>query len=338
MRAISACGRRAPMPIPGSQCLRLDFVQQAKDKKYVVPEESLRRGAEWFCARRQRRIPSERFRACLCVLRAWPHGPPQSWATCAISAIRAQRVEERNRGRARRRRCRRGRRQKPVRPLSFSRARRSCSPPIRRPIRLPITAPRARPRRHVGARDRKVDRPRSWARASDARERRRHAGSTRRPHRRKRGCLRAAWELTRERTRLDIVVNGKPAVPPLGRCAAFAIGWDYFDAGSCDPERGDAPIWRGRLRAGHAQPAATRGSERPHAQEDCVDACGSACRSRATETERPRHGPCSKGRWRTAWRGRWRRFDLLPAGLEIEMPLAGDDGQSPIPGSAASMA
>jgi len=55
--------------------------------------------------------------------------------------------------------------------------------------------------------------------------------------------LRAAWELTRERTRLDIVVNGKPAVPRLG-AVRLSPSAGLLDAGLVIQNRGDAPIWR----------------------------------------------------------------------------------------------
>ncbi len=87
MPAISACGAPGSDADPWISVYALDFLFQAKAKGYVVPNDALKRGANWLkpdgaVGFRRRRRPR------LCLLCAGAHRPGEHLATCAISAIR----------------------------------------------------------------------------------------------------------------------------------------------------------------------------------------------------------------------------------------------------------
>jgi hypothetical protein len=137
--------------------------------------------------------------------------------------------------------------------------------------------------------------------------------------------LRAAWELTRERTRLDIVVNGKPAAPRAG-AVRLSPSAGALDAGLVIQNRGDAPVWRDVSVQGTPSlppPAEASGLT----LKKTVWTLSGQPADLAQLKQNDRVMVVLEGQMADGMARQMAALDLLPAGLEIEMPLAGDDGK-----------
>ena len=99
--------------------------------------------------------------------------------------------------------------------------------------------------------------------------------------------LRAAYELTRQRTELNILVNGQPGQPRDG-AIRLSPNYGQLDAGITLANKGDAVVWRTVSVQGTPAHAAAGRGQRPDADQIGVDDERLAGRPRQPAPERPR--------------------------------------------------
>ncbi len=307
---------------PWLSVFALDFVQQAKDKKYVVPAESLRRGAEWLRQTASSDSSDDSVRAYafyvlgrmgrlnLGDLRYFSDTRSSGWKNAIAGALAgAAAAEAGDRSRA---------------ALSFSRARQI----------LLAANPQTYSTADYGSFVRDLAATTALAieggspeivpalmTRESAVDMRLNATTTQE----KAWMLRAAWELTRERTRLDIVVNGKPAVPRAG-AVRLSPSAGALDTGLVVQNRGDAPVWRDVSVQGTPNlppPAEASGLT----LKKTVWTLAGQPADLAQLKQNDRVMVVLEGQMADGMARQMAALDLLPAGLEIEMPLAGDDGK-----------
>lgn len=138
--------------------------------------------------------------------------------------------------------------------------------------------------------------------------------------------LRAAYALTRQELPLDVTVNGAPAVPRHG-AVRLTPTLAQLNAGITLTNRGDADVWRSSAVTGTpnaALPAAANGAT---VSKSIWTMSGSpADLSNLHQNDRvivQISGTVPEGVHRQMG-----IIDLLPAGLEIEQPLKGDDAKA----------
>ena len=137
--------------------------------------------------------------------------------------------------------------------------------------------------------------------------------------------LRAAYELTRQRTKLNILVNGRPATP---RDGAVRLAPDYgqLAAGVTLLNRGDAVVWRTTSVEGTPAaplPAAASGLT----LSKSVWTLSGSPADLANLHQNDRVIIELSGRMSNDYARQMGIIDLLPAGLEIEQVLTGDDAK-----------
>jgi hypothetical protein len=137
--------------------------------------------------------------------------------------------------------------------------------------------------------------------------------------------LRAAYALTRQKFPLNVAVNGQPATPRDG-AIRLSPSTGQLDAGLILLNRGDAQVWRTTSVQGtpiKALPAEQSGLT---LTKTIWTMGGSpADLSRLHQNDRvivELTGTMQHNTYRQVG-----TIDLLPAGLEIEMPLSGEDGK-----------
>ncbi len=137
--------------------------------------------------------------------------------------------------------------------------------------------------------------------------------------------LRAAYELSKERTTLDVTVDGKPAQPKSG-AVHLAPGLAALDRGVTVANKGDAPVWRTVSVQGTPsapQPAAADGLT----LRKTVWTMDGQPADLASLKQNDRVIVVLQGTMDNNLYRRMAVTDLLPAGLEIESALAGDDAK-----------
>jgi uncharacterized protein YfaS (alpha-2-macroglobulin family) len=137
--------------------------------------------------------------------------------------------------------------------------------------------------------------------------------------------LRAAYELTKQRTRLDILVNGQPAQPRNG---AVRLTPDYgqLDRGITFLNRGDAQVWRTVSVQGTPSaplPAASSGITIAKA----VWTLSGSPADLKNLRQNDRVIIELTGKLPNNYARQVGIIDLLPAGFEIEQTLSGDEGK-----------
>jgi alpha-2-macroglobulin len=138
--------------------------------------------------------------------------------------------------------------------------------------------------------------------------------------------LRAAYDLTRQQAPLHILVNGKPATPRDGMIH-LSPSLAQLNAGITLLNKGDAPVWRTLSVQGTpalALPAATNGLT----LKKTVWTMSGQPADLSTLKQNDRVMIVLEGTMANAYFRHMAALDLLPAGLEIEMPVAGDDGKA----------
>ena len=138
--------------------------------------------------------------------------------------------------------------------------------------------------------------------------------------------LRAAYELSRQRTKLNIAVNGKPAAPRDG-AVRLSPTLAQLDAGLAILNRGDGTVWRGTSVQGTPSiplPAAENGLT----LKKTVWTMSGIPADLAALHQNDRVIVILEGQMANNYYRQMAALDLLPAGLEIEMPVAGDDGKA----------
>jgi alpha-2-macroglobulin len=137
--------------------------------------------------------------------------------------------------------------------------------------------------------------------------------------------LRAAYELTRQRVPLDITVNGKPAVPRAG-AVRLAPTLDQLNAGISIFNRGNAGVWRGTSVQGTpSAPLPAEASGFTLTKTFWTMGGTPADLAHLHQNDRiiiELSGQMQHNNFRQMG-----LIDLLPAGLEIEMPLGSEDGK-----------
>ncbi|MEJ1969384.1 MAG: alpha-2-macroglobulin [Rhizomicrobium sp.] len=137
--------------------------------------------------------------------------------------------------------------------------------------------------------------------------------------------LRAAYELTRQKVPLTIAVNGQPGVARDG-AIRLAPSTAQLDAGITLLNRGDAPVWRTTSVQGTpAAPLPAEANGLTLTKTYWTIGGTPADLSSLHQNDRiivELTGQMAHNTYRQMG-----VIDLLPAGLEIEMPLSGDDGK-----------
>jgi uncharacterized protein YfaS (alpha-2-macroglobulin family) len=137
--------------------------------------------------------------------------------------------------------------------------------------------------------------------------------------------LRAAYELTRERTPLNILVNGQPAAPKDG-AVRLSPNYGMLQKGVSLLNRGDAGVWRDVSVQGTPSvplPAAANGLT----IKKTVWTMSGQPADLANLHQNDRVMVVLEGQMDNNYYRQMAALDLLPAGLEIEMPLAGGDAK-----------
>jgi len=138
--------------------------------------------------------------------------------------------------------------------------------------------------------------------------------------------LRAAYQLTREKAPLNIVVDGKPATPRDG-AIRLSPSLGALNAGITILNRGDAAAWRSTSVQGTPSvplPAEANGLT----IKKTVWTMAGQPADLANLKQNDRVMIVIEGQMANNYYRQMGAIDLLPAGLEIEMPVAGADGKA----------
>jgi alpha-2-macroglobulin len=138
--------------------------------------------------------------------------------------------------------------------------------------------------------------------------------------------LRAAYELTRQKTPLNILVNGKPAMPRDG-AIRLSPSTQQLNAGLTFLNKGDAQVWRTTSVQGTPAtmlPAAANG----FTLNKQVWTMSGTPADLSNLHQNDRVMIVLSGQMPNNYRHQMGAIDLLPAGLEIESALSGDDGKA----------
>jgi uncharacterized protein YfaS (alpha-2-macroglobulin family) len=138
--------------------------------------------------------------------------------------------------------------------------------------------------------------------------------------------LRAAYELTRQKTPLNILVNGKPAMPRDG-AIRLSPSTQMLNAGLTFLNKGDAQVWRTTSVQGTPAtplPASANG----FTLNKSVWTMSGTPADLSNLHQNDRVMIVLSGQMPNNYRHQMGAIDLLPAGLEIESALSGDDGKA----------
>jgi alpha-2-macroglobulin len=137
--------------------------------------------------------------------------------------------------------------------------------------------------------------------------------------------LRAAYELTRQKTPLNILVNNKPAVPRDG-AIRLAPSVGQLAQGLTLLNKGDANVWRGTSVQGTpSTPLPAQASGLTLAKS--VWTMSGTPADLANLHQNDRVMIVLTGQMPNNFYHQMGAIDLLPAGLEVELTLSGDDGK-----------
>ena len=137
--------------------------------------------------------------------------------------------------------------------------------------------------------------------------------------------LRAAYELTKQRTRLNVLVNGAPAVPRDG-AIRLAPSYDMLEKGIVIANKGDAGIWRTISVQGTPSaplPAMLHGMTLAKSYWTLSGSPADLSNLHQNDRVIVEIG----GRLANNYARQVGLIDLLPAGFEIEQTLQGDEGK-----------
>ncbi len=137
--------------------------------------------------------------------------------------------------------------------------------------------------------------------------------------------LRAAWQLTREKAPLNIAVNGAPAQPKDG-AIRLAPSTAMLNAGLNILNRGDAAVWRDVSVEGTPNAPLKADGNSVTLKKTIWTLAGQPA-DLANLKQNDRVMVVIEGQMASPNLRQMGAIDLLPAGLEIEMAVAGDDGK-----------
>ena len=307
---------------PWISVFALDFLMQAKDKGYVVPNDALRRGAAWLKRTASSDSNDDNTRAYafyllarsgqvnVSDLRYFSDTRGAEWNTAIAAALTGSAAAEvGDRSRA---------------SYGFNRAREIVFKA--KPNTYPVGDYGSLLRDLAGAtalaaENGEASSSRLSSPRASALDMRLNATTTQE----KAWMLRAAYELTRQRTRLNILVNGKPAQPRDG-AIRLAPNYGQLNAGITLTNKGDATVWRTVSVQGTPAlplPAAANGltlTKSVWTMSGSVADLGNLHQNDRVIVE-------LSGRMANNYAHQMGAIDLLPAGLEIEQALSGDEGK-----------
>jgi uncharacterized protein YfaS (alpha-2-macroglobulin family) len=307
---------------PWISAFALDFLMQAKAKNYVVPNDALRRGASWL----RQTATSDSFddatrayafyllarsgQVNVSDLRYFSDTRGPEWNTAIAAALTgAAAAEVGDRSRA---------------TYGFKRARDIA---LRaKPNTYPVSDYGSLLRDLAGAtalaaENGEAELIPAFVNQSAGLDMRLNATTTQE----KAWMLRAAYELTRQRTKLNILVNGQPGQPRDG-AIRLAPNYGQLGAGITLANKGDAVVWRTVSVQGTPAmplPAAASGLTLTKS----VWTMSGTVADLANLHQNDRVIVELSGQMANNYYRQMGVIDLLPAGLEIDQVLAGDEGK-----------
>jgi uncharacterized protein YfaS (alpha-2-macroglobulin family) len=138
--------------------------------------------------------------------------------------------------------------------------------------------------------------------------------------------LRAAYQLTRERATLNIAINGQPQQPKDG-AVRLAPTVAMLNAGLAILNRGDAGVWRDVSVQGTPSTPLPASASGLTLKKTILTMSGQPA-DLSTLKQNDRVMVVLEGQMTSSFYRQMGAIDLLPAGLEIEMPISGDDGKA----------
>ncbi|MGN6514577.1 MAG: alpha-2-macroglobulin family protein [Rhizomicrobium sp.] len=138
--------------------------------------------------------------------------------------------------------------------------------------------------------------------------------------------LRAAYELSKERAPLNIVVNGQPQTPKAG-AVRLSPSLAQLQHGLAILNRGDAGVWRTVSVQGTPSIPLPEESDGLTIKKTVWTMSGQPADLSALK-QNDRVMIVIEGQMQNNFYRQMGAIDLLPAGLEIEMPIAGDDAKA----------
>ena len=308
---------------PWASIFALDFLVQAKQKGYVVPNDALRRGAQWLRQQSTNDSNDDNVRAYafyvlahmgqvdLSDLRYFSDTKGGEWKTAIAGALTgAAAAQAGDRSRAN---------------YAFGRALAILS--NANPVTYPSEDYGSYVRDLAGTTALAIEGndaeivPALIARANGV-----DMGLNITTTQEKAWMLRAAFELTRQKVPLNVLVNGKPVAPRDG-AVRLVPSLAQLNAGITLTNAGDAGVWRETSVQGTpalALPAETSGLS----LKKTVWTLSGSPADLANLKQNDRVMVVLEGQMTNNYYHQMAALDLLPAGLEIEMPVAGDDAKA----------
>ncbi|MDE2183938.1 MAG: alpha-2-macroglobulin family protein [Alphaproteobacteria bacterium] len=307
---------------PWISAYALDFLMQAKDKGYVVPNDALRRGSAWLRRTASSNSFDDATRAYafyllarsgqvnISDLRYFSDTRGPEWNTAiaaALTGAAAAEVGDRSRT-----------------AYAFNRARDIIfkAKPNTYPVGdygtllRDISAATA-----LAAESNEAELIPAFLSKGDAIDMRLNWTTTQE----KAWMLRAAYELTRQRTRLNILVNGKPAQLRNG-AVRLSPDWGALNGGIALTNKGDATVWRTTSVQGTPSaplPAVATGIRLTKS----AWTLGGSPADLGNLHQNDRVVIELTGRLANDYARQIGVIDMLPAGLEIEQTLTGDEAK-----------
>jgi uncharacterized protein YfaS (alpha-2-macroglobulin family) len=309
---------------PWISAFALDFLMQAKDKGYIVPNDALRRGAAWLKRTSSSDSNDDNTRAYafyllarsgqvnVSDLRYFSDTRGAEWNTviaAALTGSAAAEVGDRSRA-----------------TYGFNRAREIAYKA--KPNTYPVGDYGSLLRDLAGATALAAENgqaqlvPAFLSRSDEMKLDMRLNWTTTQE---KAWMLRAAYELTRQRTRLNVLVDGKQAQPRDG-AIRLSPNYGQLNTGINLTNKGDALVWRTVSAQGTPAlplPAAASGltlTKSVWTMSGSVADLGNLHQNDRVIVE-------LSGRMANNYAHQMGVIDLLPAGLEIEQALSGDEGK-----------
>ena len=307
---------------PWISAFALDFLMQAKNKGYVVPNDALKRGATWL----RQTATSDSFddatrayafyllarsgQVNVSDLRYFSDTRGPEWNTAIAAALTGSAAAEvGDRSRA---------------AYGFNRARQIAF--AAKPNTYPVSDYGSLLRDLAGAtalaaENGEAELIPAFLSKSDALDMRLNATTTQE----KAWMLRAAYELTRQHTKLNILVNGQQAQPRDG-AIRLAPSYGQLNAGITLVNKGDALVWRTLAVQGTPSAPLPAASSGLTLTKSVWTMSGSPADLTSLH-QNDRVIVELSGRMANNYAHQMGVIDLLPAGLEIEQTLSGDDGK-----------
>ena len=308
---------------PWLSVFALDFLQQAKQKGYVVPNDAMKRGASWLRQQSTSDSNDDNIRAYayyvlahmgqvnLSDLRYFSDTRGGEWNTAIAAALTgAAAAQAGDRSRA---------------TYAFGRAREILM--NANPLTYSVEDYGSYVRDLAGTTALAVEGgdaeivPALMKRADTV-----NMGLNSTTTQEKAWMLRAAWQLTRQKVPLDVLVNGKPTAPRDG-AVRLVPSYAELSNGITLTNAGGAGVWRESSVQGTPSVPLPAESNGLTIKKTVWTLSGSPA-DLSNLKQNDRLMIVIEGQMDNAYYHQMAALDLLPAGLEIEMPIAGDDAKA----------